>query len=131
MWLSGFNKSFFTLRDILETLSLSKRRQISFRNGDSASTFLFMVLERFKPRAFLMFKLDPLASSSRFDPCDMLFHSCQLILKSQFGESEFNNDVDERLSLLEKVKPDFNVISSCFFFAAYGLLFSIAFFVVW
>ena len=87
-----------------------------------------------------MFKLDPLASSSlcnfffarHFDPGDMLFHSCQLILKSQFGELESNNDVDDGLSFLEKFKPDFNVRSSCsFFFAAhYRLHFSTAFFVV-
>ena len=70
-----------------------------------------------------MFKLDPLASSSlcnfcfaqRFDPGDMLYYSYRLILKSQFGELE-NNDVDEGLSISEKSKLDFNVISSCSFF---------------
>ena len=83
-----------------------------------------MALEIFKPRAFLMFILDHLASSTlcnfssaqHFDPGNMLFHSCRLILKSQFSESESNNDVEEVLSLLEKFKPDFNVISSFFFF---------------
>ena len=83
-----------------------------------------MALEIFKPRAFLMFILDHLASSTlcnfssarHFDPGNMLFHSCRLILKSQFSESESNNDDEEVLSLLEKFKPDFNVISSFFFF---------------
>ena len=87
-----------------------------------------------------MFMLDHLASSTlcnfssarHFDPGDMLFHSCRLILKSQFSESESNNDVEEVLSLLEKFKPDFIVISSCccFFATHNGLCFSAGFFVV-
>ena len=52
---------------------MSVKKEANFLSQWScASTFLFAVLEKFKPRAFLMFKLDRSASSSIFDLFDVL-----------------------------------------------------------